>query len=164
MEKYSESSVIIRFPDCDPFNHLNNSRYIDYFINAREDHLANDHQFNIYAYAKEKKLSWVVSQNQIAYLKPAILMETVVIQTGILQLDEKQILVEMRMWNKDKTKLKALLWTRFVHFNFATQRSETHSAELMTKFKPFENSTIRVSTFEARVEELSGRSSLTVNN
>jgi acyl-CoA thioester hydrolase len=159
MEKFSESSVVIRFPDCDPFNHLNNSRYIDYFINTREDHLTNDHQFNIYAYAKEKKLSWVVSQNQIAYLKPAVLMETVVIQTGILQMDDKQILVEMRMWNKEKTKLKALLWTRFVHFNFMTQKSETHSAELMTKFKPFENSSIRADSFETRVEELTGKSS-----
>ena len=28
-----------RFSDCDPFGHLNNARYIDYFINAREDHL-----------------------------------------------------------------------------------------------------------------------------
>lgn len=164
MENFSESSVIIRFPDCDPFNHLNNSRYIDYFINAREDHLSKDHQFNIYQYAKEKKLSWVVSQNQIAYLKPAVLMETVIIQSGILQMDEKQILVEMRMLNKEKTKLKALLWTRFVHFNFVTQKSEIHSPELMAKFKPFENSTIRVDSFERRIEELSEKSKLPLNN
>jgi YbgC/YbaW family acyl-CoA thioester hydrolase len=164
MEKFSESSVIIRFPDCDPFNHLNNSRYIDYFINAREDHLVKDHQFNIYAYAKEKKLSWVLSQNQIAYLKPAMLMETVVIQTGILQMDERQILVEMRMLNKEKTSLKALLWTRFVHFNFVTQKSDIHSPELMAQFKPFENSEIEISTFEARVQELTGKPGVVRNN
>ena len=164
MEKFSESSAIIRFPDCDPFNHLNNSRYIDYFINAREDHLSKYHQFNIYEYAKEKKLSWVVSQNQIAYLKPAVLTETVVIQTGILQMDEKQILVEMRMWNKEKTRLKALLWTRFVHFNLATQKSENHSPELIARFKPLENSTINVDSFEKRVEELSGKSMQSINN
>ncbi|MGZ8550473.1 MAG: acyl-CoA thioesterase [Chitinophagaceae bacterium] len=158
MEKFYESAVIIRFPDCDPFNHLNNSRYIDYFINAREDHLSKDHHFNIYAYARETNLSWVVSQNQIAYLKPAVLMETVVIQSGILQMDEKQILVEMRMWNKEKTKLKALLWSRFAHFNLATQKSETHSPELMAKFKAFENSDIRIDSFERRIEELSGKS------
>ena len=164
MEKFSESSVIIRFPDCDPFNHLNNSRYIDYFINAREDHLSKDHQFNIYAYAKETKLSWVVSQNQIAYFIPAVLMETVVIQTGILQMGEKQILVEMRMWNKEKYKLKALLWTRFVHFNLATQKSETHSPVLIARFKPLENSTINVNSFERRIEELTGKSLQPVNN
>ena len=106
----------------------------------------------------------MVSQNQIAYLKPAVLMETVVIQTGILQMDEKQILVEMRMWNKEKTRLKALLWTRFVHFNLATQKSENHSPELIARFKPLENSTINVDSFEKRVEELSGKSMQSINN
>lgn len=91
-------------------------------------------------------------------------METVVIQTGILQMDEKQILVEMQMWNKEKTRLKSLLWTRFVHFNFATQKSETHSPELMAKFKPFENSSISIGSFEARIEELTGKSSLSFNS
>jgi acyl-CoA thioester hydrolase len=28
-----ESKAIIRFSDCDPFNHLNNSSYINYFFN-----------------------------------------------------------------------------------------------------------------------------------
>jgi len=39
MEKLLTKLVKIRFQDCDPFNHLNNSKYIDYFINTREDQL-----------------------------------------------------------------------------------------------------------------------------
>ena len=35
LEKNPESKVVVRFPDCDPFNHLHNSRYIDYYLNAR---------------------------------------------------------------------------------------------------------------------------------
>ncbi|WP_192348725.1 hypothetical protein [Algoriphagus sp. Y33] len=35
VEKIPESNSVIRFQDYDPFNHLNNARYIDYFINAR---------------------------------------------------------------------------------------------------------------------------------
>ncbi len=31
------SQAIIRFQDCDPYAHLNNGRYLDYFMNARED-------------------------------------------------------------------------------------------------------------------------------
>ena len=46
--KFWESKVLIRFSDCDPFNHLNNARYIDYFINAREDQLLANINFNIY--------------------------------------------------------------------------------------------------------------------
>ncbi len=33
--KEPETQIVIRFQDCDPFGHLNNARYIDYFVNAR---------------------------------------------------------------------------------------------------------------------------------
>lgn len=157
MEKVLESNVLIRFPDCDPFNHLNNSRYIDYFINAREDHIVANYGFNIYEYAREKGLSWVVGQHQIVYIKPAMLMETVVIRNTILHWREKDILVEMQMWNKDKTKLKSLLWSVFVHYNLATQKSEPHSEELVQRFKAAENPFTEARTFEQRVAELMGK-------
>src|SRR5579862_9231579 len=102
-QKTWETEHLIRFPDCDPFNHLNNSKYLDYFINAREDHLLQYYGFNIYQYAKEKGVSWVVALNQVAYLKPATLMETVVIQTTLFKMAEKEVWVEMRMWNESKT-------------------------------------------------------------
>lgn len=149
-----ESKVLIRFPDCDPFNHLNNSRYIDYFINAREDHLQQHYGLNIYAYGKQHGKSWVVGQNQIAYLKPAMLMEAVVIKSTILELSDTDIMVEMTMWNKDKTQLKSVLWSRFVHFNLATQKRDTHSSELMEYFKPLVNAQHQGMTFEERVGQL----------
>lgn len=136
MTNTPESTVLIRFPDCDPFNHLNNSRYIDYFINAREDHLQEHYNLNIYAYGQEHGKSWVVGQNKIAYLKPAMLMEQVVIQSSILKLSDTDILVEMLMWNRKKTKVKAVLWSTFVHFNLVEQRRDTHSKELIDYFKP----------------------------
>jgi acyl-CoA thioester hydrolase len=154
VQKVCESKSLIRFPDCDPFNHLNNSRYIDYFINAREDHLLQFHHFNIYQLARERNISWVVSKNQIAYLKPAFLMETVLIQTVIIKLEEKSILVEMRMWNEDKTLLKAFMWTQFVHFNLKTQKPESHSADLMDQFRPFVLSLPEATGFGQRLEQL----------
>lgn len=154
LTKTPESTVLIRFPDCDPFNHLNNSRYIDYFINAREDHLQEHYNMNIYAYGKQHGKSWVVGQNQIAYLKPAMLMEQVVIQSTILELTDTDILVEMTMWNKDKTQLKSVLWSRFVHFNLVAQKRDNHSKELMEYFKPLENPLAKDISFEERVADL----------
>ena len=57
LERAPQSEVLVRFADCDPFNHLNNSKYIDYFINAREDHLIKYYYFDIYRMAKETGLS-----------------------------------------------------------------------------------------------------------
>jgi hypothetical protein len=56
-----ESQMKVRFPDCDPFNHLNNSKYIDYIINAREDQLLKYYNFDVYELAKKtcKDYLWV---------------------------------------------------------------------------------------------------------
>jgi acyl-CoA thioester hydrolase len=157
MEKLPESISLIRFPDCDPFNHLNNARYLDYFIIAREDHLLKHYNFNIYAYAAEKGVSWVVRQSQIVYLRPAMLMEEVVIQSTLLHWGEKDLLVEMRMWDKTKTSLKSLLWITFTHVNMKTQRSELHSQELTERFRHLENPLPEPASFEQRVVMVKGK-------
>ena len=157
ISKLWESKVLIRFPDCDPFNHLNNARYIDYFINAREDHITANMNFNIYHFAAQHGLSWVVSKNQIAYLKPAFLMESVVIDSALLRLGETDLLVEMKMWNEDRDKIKSVLWSNFVHINMRTQKPERHSADLLNHFRPFENPITLTVNFDERVNELRAR-------
>ena len=138
MKTTFESTSLIRFPDCDPYNHLNNRRYLDYFINAREDHLMRDMGFNIYQEAQERGTSWVVGINRIAYLRPAMLMETVVIDSTLIRWGERDVLVEMRMWDREKSSLKALLWSTFVHVDLRTGRSIPHTAEDAERFKKYE--------------------------
>jgi acyl-CoA thioester hydrolase len=157
ISKLWESKILIRFPDCDPFNHLNNARYIDYFINAREDHIMQNLDFNIYHFAAQYGLSWVVSKNQIAYLKPAFLMETVIIDSHLLRLGASDILVEMKMWNEKKDKLKSVLWSNFVHINMKTQKPENHSQQLLDTFKPFEDPLDANIGFDERVAQLRSR-------
>jgi len=154
LSKTWESKTLIRFPDCDPFNHLNNARYIDYFINAREDHIIANLNFNIYQYAAENGFGWVVSKNQIAYLRPAFLMETVVIDSTLLRLAEREVFVEMKMWNEKKDKIKSVFWSNFVHINMKTQKPENHSGHLMELFTPFENPLPEPLSFDERVEQL----------
>jgi acyl-CoA thioester hydrolase len=161
LKKVWETKYSVRFPDCDPFNHLNNSRYIDYFINAREDHLLQFHHFNVYEMLREQGLSWVIGKNQIVYFRPALLMETVVIQSSVLKVDERTILVEMTMWDDLKTTLKALLWTTFVHFNLKTQKPEKHSIEFLKTFQPYENQLPHPLDFEERVKQIKKRGNTT---
>lgn len=149
--KLTESTHIVRFPDCDPFNHLNNARYIDYFINAREDHEIEFFGFNTYEYAQKTGRSWVIGQNQIAYFSPAFLMEKVLIQSVILEWNYSDILIEMRMWNEQKTKLKSILWTRFVHFDLKNLSKTEHTPELRLQFQENISKTHTNITFDERV-------------
>lgn len=148
--KILESQAIIRFPDCDPFGHLNNSRYIDYFINAREDQLRDNYGLDIY---ENREVSWVVAQQQIAYLKPANLMEKVTIQTQTMAFGPRFVEVEMRMYNENKSILKALLWAKFVHFDIRARKSAVHSDEFMAFFKKIVEP-VKEEKFEERVESI----------
>lgn len=153
--KTPESEVIIRFPDCDPFNHLTNSRYIDYFANAREDHLMTYYDFNPFQLVQEKGLGWVAVQNQIAYLKPAFPLERVIIDSTLLRAKRKSLLVEMRMWSRDKRHLKSILWMTLVHYNLRTQKSELHNEELSQLLASWENPLPQPLSFEERTKQLS---------
>ena len=145
-----ESRTKVRFQDCDPFNHLNNAAYLNYFMNAREDQLIDDYGIDIYKMARKEGKSWVVGSNQIAYLKPAFLMEDIVIQSQLLQFGDSQLLVELRMLNSDKTEIKAIMWSTFVHFNLLQQKREIHSEEFTELFKNVVNPVTEPS-FEQRI-------------
>jgi len=135
LNKAPESKRLIRFQDCDPYGHLNNSKYIDYMINVREDHLINEYDLNVFLMAHEQKRSWIVGQNEIAYLKPSLIMEKVVIQTRLIDYTERYVQAEMVMYDAAKKHIKAVLWTKFFHFDFAMGRAVTHSEDLMGLFK-----------------------------
>jgi len=155
MELKPKSYRIIRFQDCDPMGHLNNSRYLDYFMNAREDHLAAYYNLNIYARLKETGKSWVVAKNDIIYKDPAWLMEKVLIQTQVNNYSIKHIEVEMVMYNELESKLKALLRTVFIPFDVKTNKAVEHDQKMMTLLKEISIPDI-TKNIEKRVLELQG--------
>ncbi len=153
LPKILESKAKIRFQDCDPFNHLNNAAYINYMINAREDQIEKHYALDIFKLAKTKGISWVVGSNQIAYLKPALLMEDVIIDSQLIHFTENQLHVEIRMWNHNKTELKSILWSTFVHFNLLQQKRWNHDQPLMDLFNGVKES-ITEKSFEERILQL----------
>lgn len=153
MKTILQTYTPVRFQDCDPFNHLNNSKYLDYFINAREDQVLEHYGIDFYKLMKEQGIGWVVGTSQIMYMNPAITMETVLIESQLIKFSNKSLTVEMRMWDKDRTRIKALLWSNYIHFNLRNQRSESHSEEFMSLFGSVLES-IDESGFEERGRKL----------
>ncbi|OEK08234.1 thioesterase [Flavivirga aquatica] len=147
-----QSKTKIRFQDCDPFNHLNNGSYINYFMNHREDVLIEHYNLDIYKIAKKIGKSWVSSTNQIAYLKPAFLTENVIIESELINFTNSELLVEMRMYDEDKSHLKSIIWCGFVHFNLLKQKRENHTEDYMQLFQSVKTSIFLDSqTFEQRL-------------
>jgi len=130
MNKYLSSVYKIRFSDCDLFGHLNNARYIDYFMNAREDHLSDHYQLSLNEFYQQG-ISWLVSGHQVSYIRPAVYNEKVVISSHLVQANAESLLVEMQMLDERQSRLKALLWTRFVPVNIKTGKKENHTGSFM---------------------------------
>lgn len=154
MNKLLESTTRVRFHDCDPFNHLNNSRYLDYLMTARTDQLEANYNLDIYQLAQQKAIGWVTAQTQISYLSPALVNEVVTIQTQLLAFGPKSLLFEALMFNSGKSVLKAVLWGKLVHIDLTTQRSHAHSPELMQLFEQVVNPLSPDQGFEERVASL----------
>lgn len=153
MTKILESKIRVRFQDCDPFNHLNNSSYIDYFFNAREDQLLRDYDIDIYRHAKETGKGWVVVSNQISYFKPALLTETVTIESQIVNFSPRSIQVELRMFDETKKQLKAVMWSKVVYFDIKSQRGAVHSEDFMKLFSEA-HAPLEAKTFEERMNNI----------
>src|SRR6185436_2250565 len=101
MDHYLQSFYTIRFSDCDPFRHLNNARYIDYLLNAREDHLRDHYQMDL-AHFYRQGTGWVVMQHEIIYLRPASFNESVCIRSGLLNSSTTHLDVEMLMLDAEQ--------------------------------------------------------------
>ncbi len=131
MEKFLQSIYPIRFSDCDPFGHLNNGRYIDYFLNAREDHLKEHYNIDLKVWAQQGQ-AFVVSAHEIRYLRPANYNESVAIQSALIGWGDSWLMVEMCMFGSDR-QLKAILWSTFTRINPASGKRLVHPPE----FQPF---------------------------
>ncbi|WP_138482999.1 acyl-CoA thioesterase [Dyadobacter bucti] len=127
----AESRVIIRFQDCDPLMHLNNSKYFEYFFNAREDQVSKLYGFSYEAMYRELRTSWVVYQHQIAYVRPALISEWVRITSRIIYYNEDTMVTEYFMTNDLHTELKTMLWTTSKHISITTGKRVPHTQEVM---------------------------------
>lgn len=140
-----KSSYKIRFSDCDMFGHLNNSRYLDYIINAREDHLIENYNFDFNHYYKND-LAWVIGSHEITYARPAIYNEIIVIQTTLLNVEESLLHVEAIIYNEKETHMKAIMRTKLVPVNLKTGRKEKHPLDFMDWVKKLVNTSISEDT------------------
>ena len=134
LPKELQSTAVVRFQDCDPFQHLNNARYLDYFLNAREDQLANFYGFNIFEHTQTEKQAWVVTRTHIAYLAPAHVMESILIQTRLIHMSDTLIVVEGIMFDQHMKRAKAVVWMEFAYVSLVTGRPAKHADELMQLF------------------------------
>ncbi len=132
----TSSKVKIRFIDCDPLGHLNNSKYLDYMLNAREDHVDQNYDITYADIVKESGCTLIAIQNEIAYLREVKFNQIVDISSKIIEIFERTAKVEITM-RDDSGKLNAVLWCTVIYFNLKTRKSETIPEKFVNLFTQF---------------------------
>ncbi|QCX53309.1 thioesterase family protein [Elizabethkingia sp. JS20170427COW] len=142
-----------RFSDCDPLGHLNNVKYLEYMMNAREDHVLQCYGFTYEENIKNTGCGWVAIQNQISYLKEVRPNAILNISSKIIKMGDRTSVVEILMMDENSEQVHAVLWTTAIYFNMKTRRAAVHSSELMQYFGEYLVE-IPEETFEERTEAL----------
>lgn len=121
----------IYFQDCDMLGHLNNARYLDYFLNAREDHSTAHYNLNMGQLAREQNAAWVITKHHISYLKPARQGAQVRILSQLIHFDNSSLVLEMQMRSEDGLRLLALLWSEMAFVTTPAGTRTDHGNALM---------------------------------
>lgn len=126
-----ETTHRVHFQDCDMLGHLNNARYFDYFLNAREDHTTEHYALNMGALAREQNAAWVITKHHISYLKPAKQGAQVRILSQLIHFDNSSLVLEMQMRNEEGTRLLALLWSEMAYVAMPAGTRTDHADAMM---------------------------------
>jgi acyl-CoA thioester hydrolase len=130
-----ETQHRIHFQDCDMLGHLNNARYLDYFLNAREDQVAEHYALNMGELARAQQAAWVITKHHLSYLKPARQGVTVLIRTQLIHFDNSNLVVEMQMRSADGQRLLALLWSEMAFVKLPAGTRLDHADDLMDQLE-----------------------------
>lgn len=111
--------------------HLNNARFLDYFLNAREDHTTQHYDLNLGELSRSQGAAWVITKHHISYLRPAQHNEKVLIRSQLIHFDNNNLVVEMQMLSEDSQRLKAVLWSEMAFVAVKSGTRIEHSDALM---------------------------------
>ena len=126
-----ETTHHIYFQDCDMLGHLNNARYLDYFLNAREDHTTTHYALNMGELAREQNAAWVITKHHLSYLKPARQGAQVRICSQLIHFDNSNLVLEMQMRSVDGLRLLALLWSEMAYVSMPAGTRSDHANVMM---------------------------------
>ena len=142
--------------DCDMLGHLNNARYLDYFLNAREDHTTAHYALNMGELARKQHASWVITKHHISYLKPARQGVEVRILSQLIHFDNSNLVLEMQMRNEDGTRLLALLWSEMTYVAMPAATRTDHANTLMDLLEQLDVDGVNYDPdgFDERVKEV----------
>jgi YbgC/YbaW family acyl-CoA thioester hydrolase len=120
----------VRPDDIDMFNHVHNSKYFDYVLNARYDQMELFYGMSMETFL-EMGFGWVVKTVMIDYKRPLGLGDLFIVETGIESINRKGCRVTFEITNKKTKKTSTDGWFDFVMIDLKTGRGVQVTDEMV---------------------------------
>ena len=121
----------VRGYHCDAYSHVNNARYLEFLEEARWNFLEPALKEKFF---EERNLIFVVVNINIAYKKPLIPNQEIMLGLSSIEYKNKSIIVHQTITDKDTAVLCSSAEVSFVLINTRDGRPATVSQEIIDKF------------------------------
>ena len=127
------SSLRVRPDDIDMFQHVHNSKYLDYVLAARYEQMETCYGMSMEEFVQQG-YGWVVKTAHVNFIRPLTLGEDFTVTTGIISMDEKGAKVTYEIISSKTGKLCSDGWFDYVMINIKTGRSTPITPEMIEKY------------------------------
>lgn len=128
-----ETELNVRPDDIDMFNHVHNSKYLDYVLAARYEQMDKFYGMSWQNFT-EQGFGWVVAKVIINFKRPLKLGDQMLVRTGILEMNEKGSNVQFEIINKATGKVSSDGVFEYVMIDLTTQRSCKVTEEMIKAY------------------------------
>ena len=123
----------VRPDDIDMFQHVHNSKYLDYVLAARYEQMETAYGMSMEQFMSEG-YGWVVKTAHVNFIRPLNLGETFSVTTGIVAINEKGAKVSYELISKKTGKLCSDGWFEYVLIDLQTGRSRPITEAMIEKY------------------------------
>lgn len=128
-----ESELNVRPDDIDMFNHVHNSKYLDYVLAARYEQMDKFYGMSWEKFSAQG-YGWVVAKVTINFKRALKIGDKMTVRTGILEMSEKGSTVQFEIINKKTGKTASDGVFEYVMIDLNTQRSCKVNEEMIAAY------------------------------
>lgn len=128
-----ETELNVRPDDIDMFNHVHNSKYLDYVLAARYEQMEKYYGMSWEKFT-EQGFGWVVSKVTINFKRALKMGDKMLVRTGILEMNEKGSSVQFQILNKTTGKVSTDGIFDYVMIDLTTQRACKVNEEMIKAY------------------------------
>lgn len=128
-----ESQLNVRPDDIDMFNHVHNSKYLDYVLAARYEQMDRFYGMSWEDFEKEG-FGWVVTNVNISFKRPLKMGDAMIIRTGILSITDRGCSVQFEIINKKTNKVASDGVFDYALIDLKTQRGAKVNEAMVAKY------------------------------